>query len=516
MTFVSLRVHPHPFLMPRCLLVLLSFLWLSAGAQEPVVTKIQYAGDVWEFNKDIYPDGPRILGHVIMSHDSAYLYCDSAYVNEAGNRMIAYGNVRLMLSDTLNLYSDSGRYDGNTRIANAYSNVRLIDNQTVLTTDTLVYNRNTHIAQYDYWGKIVNDKNNLVSRHGYYYTSIKEFFFKEKVMLRNPDYRMYSDTLRYNTLTEISYFFGPSHIISNDKTDSIYCENGWYDTRKDISRFREHAKIYHEATMITGDSIYYERKPGFGQVFRHAVLLDTVQDIVMLGNYGELRRQEGFAFMTDSAVGVLVEKKTDSLFLHADTVHATFDSANKIRNVHGYYKAKFFRHDLQGLCDSLVYLSSDSTISMYRDPVIWSDSNQLSADSIRLTIFGGKADSLKMYGNSFIISRDDSVSFNQIKGRNVLAKFRDNELYKIQVIGNAESIYWAREEDKSLIGINVAVSGEMLIFLDKSKVKTITYIDKPEAHLYPEPSLSPKERKLKDFHWEEARRPMKKEDIFAW
>ncbi len=502
--------------MPRSLLILLLFLSLRAAAQEPVITKIQYAGDVWEFNKDIYADGPRILGNVVMTHDSAYLFCDSAYVDETANRMIAYGNVRLMLSDTLNLYSDSGRYDGNTRIANAYSNVRLIDNQTVLTTDTLVYSRNTSIAQYDWWGKIVNDKNNLVSRHGYYYTRLKEFFFKEKVMLQNPDYRMFSDTLRYNTMTEVAYFFGPSHIISNDKVDSIYCENGWYDTRQDISRFRERAKIYHEATMLTGDSIYYERKTGFGQVFLHAVLLDTVQDILMLGNYGELRRKEGFAFMTDSAVGVLVEKKTDSLFLHSDTVYATFDSTQKIKTVLGYYKAKFFRHDLQGLCDSLVYLSADSSVTMFREPVLWSDSNQLTADSIRLTIFGGKADSLKMYGNSFIISRDDSASFNQVKGRNVLAKFRDNELYKIRVIGNAESIYWAREEDKSLIGINVAVSGEMLIFLDDSKVRSITYIDKPDAHLYPETTVPPNERKLKNFRWEEARRPMKKSDIFSW
>ena len=502
------RLRRYIFLIP----LLLNFVTFS---QEQQKTKIQYSGNTWEFNKDIYQDGPRILGNVVMNHDSAFLYCDSAYVNEAANKVIAYGNVRIKLSDTLNLYSDSLRYDGNTKIANAYSNVKLIDNQTTLTTDTLIYNRYTQIAQYDYWGKIVNDKNILVSLHGYYYTDKKEFFFKDKVIMINPDYNMYSDTLMYNTVTETAFFYGPSHIISKDKQDSIYCENGWYNTRLDVARFRNRARIYHEATYLTGDSMYYERKNGFGQVFRKALMIDTIQNIILMGNYGEMQRKKGFAFMTDSAVSVLVDKQ-DSLFMHADTVRATFDTAQNIKTVFCFYKVKFFRHDLQGMCDSLTYFSRDSSMTMYRQPVIWSDSNQLSADSIRLTMRNGVADSLKLYGSAFIISKDDTGSFNQIKGRNVLAKFRNNQLYKIRVIGNAQTIYFAREEDKSLIGINMAVSSEMLIFLENNQLKSITYIDNPEAHLLPEKSVPQNERKLKNFKWEEKHRPLKKTDIFVW
>jgi lipopolysaccharide export system protein LptA len=504
--------------MPKILQYILFFpllLNFTSFSQEQGKTKIQYSGTTWEFNKDIYKDGPRILGNVVMNHDSAFLYCDSAYVNEAENRVIAYGNVRIKLSDTLNLYSDSLRYDGNTKIANAYSNVTLIDNQTTLTTDTLVYNRNTQIAQYDYWGKIVNDKNNLVSHHGYYFTDKKEFFFKDKVIMINPGYNMFSDTLMYNTVTEISYFYGPSHIISKDKQDSIYCENGWYNTRLDVARFRDRARIYHEATYLTGDSMYYDRSNGFGQVFRKALMMDTVHNILLMGNYGELQRKKGFAFMTDSAVSVLVDKK-DSLFMHADTVRAIFDTAQNIKNVLCFYKVKFFRHDLQGMCDSLTYFSKDSSMTMYHDPVIWSDLNQLSADSIILTMRNGVADSLKLYGSAFIISKDDTAGFNQIKGRKVLAKFRDNELYKIKVLGNAQTLYFAREEDKSLIGINMAVSGEMLIFLEKNQLKSITYIDNPDAHLYPEKKVPLNERKLKNFKWEEKRRPLEKKDIFVW
>lgn len=479
-------------------------------------TKIMLdSAKTWEYNKDFKADVQRIIGNVKFSHDSANLYCDSAYMNDALNNVQAYGNVRIRISDTLNMYGDSLKYDGNTKVARVYSNVRLIDNQTILTTDTLVYNRNTRIAQYDYWGKIVNDQNVLVSEHGYYYTDLKEFFFKNRVLLINPEYLMHSDTLMYNTVTETSYFYGPSNIVSKDKEDSIYCENGWYDTRTDISRFRKKAKIYHDVQFLTGDSIYYERKNGFGQVFENAMLKDSVQNVILTGNYGELQRKKGFAYMTDSAMMIMIDKH-DSLFMHSDTVRATFDTSQNIKNVFCFYKVKFFRTDLQGMADSLVYHGQDSSMTMYHDPVIWSEKNQLTSDSMTMTLLYGQPDSLKLYNSAFIISQDDTNKYNQIKGRNIMAKFRNGDIYKVNVLGNAETIYYVREEDRSLIGINKAISSDMLIFLENNDIQTITYTDRPQATMYPEKDMSPYDLKLKNFKWIEGKRPGCKADIFKY
>ncbi|MDP4280537.1 MAG: OstA-like protein [Bacteroidota bacterium] len=467
----------------------------------------------WEYNKDIGPDIQRILGDVVLRHDSTYLYCDSAYLNEIQNNVRAYGNVHIRVSDTLNLFGDSLKYDGNTRIACIKNKVRLIDNETTLTTDTLYFDRNTDIARYDDWGKIVNGKNTLVSKYGYYYTDDKKFFFKQKVILLNPEYIMHSDTLLYNTVSETSYFFGPSTIVG--KEDSIYCENGWYDTKNDISRFRKNGIIFHGPQSVTGDSMHYERNTGYGQVFRHAILKDTVKNIILKGNYGEIFRKKGYTYMTDSAVAVLIDKK-DSLFLHSDTIHGTFDSTDNIRNIRAFYKVKFFRHDLQGLGDSLAYHGADSTMFLYHDPVIWSSENQLTADSIRLNIRNNQADSIVLYNSAFIISKDDTNKFNQVKGRNMIGYFKNNEIYKIRVLGNSETIYFAREDDRSLIGINKAISSDLLIFLEKNKFTDITYISKPDATFYPEKDISPYDLKLKNFRWIEKRRPLIKEDIFIW
>jgi lipopolysaccharide export system protein LptA len=503
-----------PFYLLSSIIYLLSSILHPQSSSGQETTRILLdRADIWKYDKSLGQDVQRIIGNVVMHHDSAFLYCDSAHLNEMTNTVIAFGNVHVKLSDTLNLYGDSLRYDGNTKIARVKSNVKLIDNETVLTTDTLVYFRLLRIAQYDYWGKIVNGNNVLVSKHGYYYTDRKEFFFKFRVILTNPKSIMHSDTLMYNTLTRVAYFYGPSNIVSRE--DSISCENGWYNTHRDIARFSEKAIIFHKEQTITGDSMYYEKKSGYGQVFRNAVLTDTIKNIVLTGDYGEIHRKAGFAFMTEKAVAIIIDKK-DSLFLHSDTVRATFDSAQNINDIFFFHKTKFYRTDMQGMADSMTYHGKDSTFTMYRDPVIWSEKNQLTSDSITLTIRNGVVDSLVLYNNAFIVSEDDTNTYNQVKGRDIIGYILNNELYKIKVSGNSETIYYVREEDRTLIGINKAIASDMLIFLENKEIKTITYISQPVATLYPEKDISPFDLKLKGFKWITGRRPLTKSDIFIW
>ena len=464
-------------------------------------------------NSKIKPDFQRLIGNVRLSHDSTTMMCDSAFMNDEKNFVLAYGNVHIRISDTLNLFGDSLNYDGNTHIAKIWNNVKLIDNQTTLTTDTLAYDRTTQIASYEYWAKIVNEKNILVSKHGYYHTQTKDFFFKEKVVLINPEYVMHSDTLMYNTVSKIAYFLGPSNI--KGKEDSIYCENGWYNTILDIARFRKNSWIYHQNQVLTGDSIYYERKTGYGQAFKHAMLKDTVQKTVLTGNYGELRRMKGFSFMTDSAMVEMIDKK-DTLFLHSDTIYATFDTNKNIKNILCYYKVKFFRNELQGMCDSISYHGRDSTMYMYHSPVLWSDKNQLTGDSIKMTMLNSQIDSMILYNSAFIISKDDTNKFNQVKGRDMVGIFKNNELYKINVFGNSETVYFGREEDRTLIGITKIQASDMLIFIEKNKFKSITYYNEPKGATSPESQVSPYDLKLKGFKWIEDKRPVTRLDIFHW
>jgi len=459
------------------------------------------------------PDIQRLIGDVVMLHDSTYFYCDSAWLNRKENNFQAFSKVHINVSDTLNIYSDSLNYDGATRIADLYGNVKLVDNRATLTTDHLTYDRSTNIAYYYAGATIVSDSNVLTSRIGHYYTNMKEAHFRESVVLTNPDYIMNSDTLRYNTATKTAWFYGPSTIVGEE--DSIYCEDGWYNTDLDVSRMKLNVFILHNEQILKGDTVFYRRTPGYGLAENNVVLHDTVQDIYVYGNLCEYDDELHYAYVTDSAMAVLPDK-SDTLFLHADTMWMISNDSGSAEVMKAYYKVKYYRKSLQGMCDSLVYLFPDSTIVMYNDPVMWSEENQLTSDSVKIVIANNQIDTMVFYNSCFIISKDDTASYNQIKGRIMVGYFKNNEINRIKVTGNAETLYYLREDNKDLIGIQKAISNRMVIYLDSNEIRGFTYIDKPDGAIHTVNELGPDDLILRDFKWIEGRRPMKKEDIFVW
>ena len=499
-------------------ILFISFLALAVPnvfAQKPTKVKLVKANDL-KYDKSLGENAQRLIGNVILKQDSTLLFCDSAYLYELTNSFDGFGNVHIKASDTLNIYSDLLNYDGNTKIAELHHNVRLVESRATLYTEHLWYDRQEKFAYYLTGGKIVDSTNVLTSTKGYYYTQTKDSFFKDSVVLVNERYTLNSDTLQYNTNTEISYFFGPTTITSDE--NYIYCENGWYDTQNDKSFFKTNAYIITQDQKLVGDSIFYDRKLDYGEAYHNVSLHDTVQDMIIYGHYGEFKKRAGYAFVTDSAVAVFIDKY-DSLFLHSDTLWIHFDSEQNVEYMLAYYQTKFFRKDMQGMCDSLVYSFTDSTIFLYKNPVLWSDENQLTADSVRIALCNNQIDTMALINSCFIISMDDTIArntFNQIKGKIMTGYFKDNDLVKIKVFGNAQSVFYIREENGDMMGINKTESSDMNIYLSDNEVYSITPIRNVEAHMYPHNELPVQDKQMKGFKWIEGQRPLKKEDIFRW
>jgi lipopolysaccharide export system protein LptA len=455
------------------------------------------------------------VGNVAFEHDSAFMYCDSAVIISGKNRMKAYKNVHIFISDTLSLYSDELDYDGNTRIATMIGNVRLVDNDATLTTNRLIYERNRDLAYYTTGGKIVNEDNVLTSRRGYYYTEPKDLYFKEDVVFDNPEYHLVSDTLKYNTDTELATILASTTIIGEN--ESLYAERGWYDARSDKAKLRQNPHIFYTDQYMTGDSIYYDKEAGRGQAYGNVFIKDSVQNMIIKGHFADYRRQDGFAFATGMAQAILIDKQ-DSLYMHSDTLKLIFDSLQSPNALLAFYRTKYFKTDIQGMCDSLVYLFADSTISMFGSPALWTQNNQLTADMIKIFSSDQKVDSMLMINSSFIISLDKygEERYNQIKGKNMVGYFKNNELSHIDVEGNSETIYYVSEESGALIGINKAFASSMAIFITDRQVSDIHYYSEPVASLTPEETFPVQELKLKNFEWLGAHRPRNRFDIFRW
>jgi hypothetical protein len=409
------------------------------------------------------------------------------------------------------LYGHFLKYDGNTRIAVLDSNVVLNDNRATLYTDHLLYDRNVNIAFYNTGGRIVDEDNVLTSITGRYYTDTDDFFFRDSVVVTTPDYTMYSDTLRYNTESEIVYIYGPTNIYGEN--EHLFSEEGWYDTQNDLSELYKNNIIYYNAQILKADTIFYNDGKGYGKAIGNIWMKDTAQKVIMEGSFSEFFRKHHYSYVTDNARAILIDE-ADSLFMHADTFRLVLDSAENARLLLAYHHIKFYKEDMQGMCDSLIYRVEDSVISMRTDPVLWTQSNQLSADSILMFVTDNRIDSMALYNMAFIISKDKLGTFDQIKGKEMRGYFKENQLYRINVMGNAETIYFVREDDGAMIGINKLVSSNMAIVMEDKKVVKIIYYSRPEGKMYPEEDLGKEQRIIKGFNWQDEERPGSKEEIF--
>ncbi len=442
------------------------------------------------------------------------MYCDSAWFYSHKNRLHAFQNIKISLGDTIFLWGDYLKYDGFTRKAIVFGDtVKLKDKKIELFTDHLGYNRKTSLAFYTEGGTILSDENILTSNQGYYNTQDKVFNFKGNVVLTNPDYIIESDTLIYNSNTSNAFFYGPTSIISD--SSYIYCENGIYNTTTDIARFEHNTRLYHNHKYLTSDSLYYEKATKFGEAFNNVFIHDTIDDYVITGGYGHYIGKYDSTFVTLEPVYSILQND-DTLYIHGDTLLSAVihDSLGYFRQIKIFHQVRIFKKDFQGWCDSLTYSTRDSTFRMYYDPILWNDSTQITGDTIYMSIKNDELDSLKVFGNSFIISIVDSIKYNQVKGRNIFGKFYSNDLRKVYVNGNGQSLYYPKNDNDEFIGMNKSTSSNILISLVDNTVKKIKLSKNPEAKLHPLDKIMPGEDILEGFVPHFDIRPKTKRDIF--
>jgi lipopolysaccharide export system protein LptA len=493
------------------LLVLFLFSICLSPSFTQQTRKIEHNSDNMEFDKNLANGAYRLLGNVVFKHEGAVMYCDSAYFYSDINSLDAFNKVYINQGDTLHLYGDFLHYNGNSRMANVRRSVKLISNETQLFTEALDFDFNSSVGYYISYADIINGENKLNSKEGYYYSNSKMYYFRDSVVIENPSYNIFSDTLKYNTISNIAYFLGPTEIISD--SNYIYCEDGWYNTETDISLLKRNACLESTNQVLKGDSLYYERAAGYGEAYNNVELFDEEQNIILRGNFATYNENTEDALLTDKAMLIQITDP-DSIYIHADTLLSEIDTSG-YKLLKAYYKVKMFKSNLQGKCDSMSYSFSDSIIRLYSEPVLWSEENQLTSEYMEIWTKKRRIDQLHLMRLAFIISMEDSVKYNQIRGKTMICYFKNNELYKVDVKGNGQTVYYAKDENQ-IIGVNKAESSSLVIHLDGKDVQEIMFYTKPDAILYPLETAPRNELRLKNFVWLEHHRPLKKEDIFIW
>ena len=466
----------------------------------------------------------KIVGNARFMQDSVFMRSDFALLDSKLQFLKAVGNVRINQGDSLFLYGDSLDYEGETRIAIVRGNVRLIENDLTLTAPSIRYDLTNNTAYYTEGGQVVSkkNKNTLTSNLGYYFSDYKTLSFKGNVKLINPEYVMTSDTLDYNELTEIAYFSGNTFIKGDGNL--IFCRNGFYDTRNDISEFNEDAYLISDGHTIKGDKLYYDRNIGLGRAIGNISLKDSVNQIIVTGDYGTRNETNNQSFVTGHTLVSKWFEEEDTLFLSADTIKVVKIDSTKNNQLFCFHDVRIFKTDLQGVCDSMVYVQSDSLIQLFHSPFIWSENSQMNGDTILILLSAKRIKELRLRDNSFIIdavsvidtSANDTIptgQYNQIKGKNVKAIFSEDTIRTVFVTGNGQSLYFTQEEGEPAQGLNKIDCSEMKIKFEKGTIKQIAFLNKPDGILLPIQDVTLKDQQLKGFLWKIEERPSSKTSL---
>lgn len=559
----------------------------------------------------------RVLkGNVRLLHDGAYMYCDSAILYPNTNYLEAIGKVKIIKGDSVDVRSETLKYDGNTKIAILEKNVRLKDRGSILTAPMMTFEVDNEVGHFYNNGKLVSDSTVLTSRTGTNYQKNGYAVFKENVVLVHPDYNMYADSMKYFTESKMVYFIAKTIIISDG--DTIITNDGYFDTKNSKAYLKGRSIIKNgSANTLQSDIIDYDKSTGIGIATGNVVSINKDENATLLSNHLYYVDSIKYTRATEDPLMIQTDGK-DTLYLSADTLinfsipraefeksllekiisnqdiiitdsleiielessiksdtlglysldslenQATYLSnsasieltiindtiedfksseldsvltipldsmssqdtltpindssivtvSDSIKVFYGYRNVKLIRGSLSGVCDSIYFNSQDSVFKLYYEPVLWMDSTQMKADSIYIFMKDKKAERVELYQNAIIITQNEEGIYNQIGGNNITGWLKNDKINHILVDGDAECIYYLKNDSNQYIGGNLAKSVLINIsFNDSSEIQRIKLEITPEAKFTPIQKIDFQSYRLDNFDWYWSYKPQSKWDI---
>lgn len=489
----------------RLIFLLLVVIAVLPSEAQRKARKIDYKANTLTVGKRDGQKFQKLITDVVFTQEETTVYCDSSFYFKRRNIMEAYGHVKI-LDDSVTITSEELLYYGDTRDAELRKNVIYSKDDQRMLTDFLDYNLDTELAKYFNGGKLLDSTTNtLTSEIGYFYGQQNLATFYTDVTLISPNFTLKADTLRYDTNTKIAYTYGPTEIENEDGT-KLFADGGVFRTQVDQSDFVD-GKLYTEDYVLEGDQLFFDDLERYYKSIGNVKLTAKNNDVIIIGDEGYYDKTRGISKVFGNPILKRIMEE-DTLYMAADTlvaIESEYDSAERIL---AYKNIRIFKKGMQGLADSAAYFNSDSLFILYQGPILWNESNQINADTISLTIKEENLDRMNLYKNSFMVTEDTLKNYNQIKGRDMVAYFVDDEMTRMTVDGNAEGIYYVLTEgDTSTMGMNKFICSTMKIGFKDSQVSKISIFQQPEAKFIPPHELNVADTKLKGFSWRIDERP---------
>jgi lipopolysaccharide export system protein LptA len=450
----------------------------------------------------------RAIGNVIFNQNTTTIYCDSAYFYKQRNAIEAFGSIRITEGDSVTITGNRLEYDGNTKHAKLRKNVVFTKLATsTLYTEFLDFSRPQNLAYYFNGGKLVDSINVLTSNKGYYNLTNNMASFKKDVVVTHPDYIMKADSLQYNSKNKVIYFRTSTNVVHRKDSSTFVYQGGEYDTRARQSNLMTGTGETTEYKVVSKDYQLDDIRRIY-KLRGDVVMTSKKDNLLIYGQAADYYKAKGYSKVYNRAYAAKITDNNDTLFIAADTLVSIENEDASKKRLLAYHNVRIYKSDMQGVADSLEYRTMDSTLFMYRQPVLWTEGNQMSADSIQMLIRNQTIDKVYLNANAFVISRDSLLNFNQIKGRHMTAEFRNQKINRVYVNGNGESIYFIlSEKEAGAMGMNRIICSDITIRFADGKVKTLSFYTQPDARFIPPHELKKEDMTLRGFTWKEERKP---------
>lgn len=483
---------------------------------EPEERIILKHADNLRFNENEMQSAQRLSGNVVLMHKGMTMFCDSAMLYEQSQTFDAFGHVKIVQGDTLTLTGDRLHYDGETLIAEMRFNVIMTHRNQKLYTDSLYYDRLYNMGYYEEGGKLIDGKNQLTSDWGEYHTDTRQATFNYNVELINDRFKLITDTLHYDTQTKWAEVVGASNIYSN--ADTLYTEHGFYNSDNEQVKLYKRSKAYGRNRIMEGDTVYYDKKTGVMEAFQNVSCLDEKNKNLLTGDYAWYNELTGEAIATKNALARDFSQGKDTLYFHADTLHMysyNLETDSAYRVLHAYFHARAYREDVQAVADSMVFHSAQKKITLFRDPIAWSNQRQIVGEEINVYLNDSTIDSVYVDRQALMIEKLDSTHFNQVGAQQMRTYFVKGEVSENRAVGNVMVVNYPLEKDSTIIYQNYVETAEARMFMKDRKLKKIWA---PASHgfFYPIGMASAERTRLEGFAWFDYIRPISPDDVFKW
>lgn len=479
--------------------------------------KLSFKEDPMWSNEDQYQ---IVSGNVRLRKGGMFMYCDSAYFYEAINSVEAFGNVRMEQGDTLFVYADYLDYDGIEQMATLYADmgkkVRLRNREVTLLTDVFHYDMAGGVGYYDVGGEMTDKQNKLTSWEGEYYTQTKQSYFTGDVKLvsRGKDdvLRINTDSLEYNTATHIAELVSPSEVINRDGV--IYTSSGTYNTNTGVADLYQRSMVRtNRGNTLTGDTLIYDRAKQKGWAYGNMVLTDSARQSSLHGSYGFYDEMRDSAFVTGRALAKEYSKG-DTLYLHGDSIEAYMDLSDSTKVTNAYHRVRFYRFDMQGLCDSLSLTERDSMMWMYRSPIVWNGERQIMGNQINVHLADSTIDWARLPRTGLMAEHIAEDCYNQLSGNDMTVWMDDSTVRRLYCEGNVQLNVFPMESDSSYNKYAYVESSYMDAYFKGNTTESIHFWPETTSKITPLYLAKRNSYFLPKFRWYEDLRPISPEDVF--